>query len=384
LGRGLKPGKVRRQLKAGFVADPETAKNLEKILKGKILKKVKRAARRTLPGKIVIGIEVFEQILKKQRKAQGPQEAVLGEILVAIDELLSDLEPFLRGGGTKQQIELPTKAFEPKTKPPPLEPKIIPPRRRRKAKPGPRRKIEPFPEPPPTPEPTPTPRPVPVPTPVPEPPPVQTQPKPSEPTPTKPPPAVAQPTEPAPSDTRIFRRPPTPQQPDSDQASTEKAADTPSLAELEQVALPTGLETQRQTQTAAGTGRAGTGQTGTQTKTGLATALFLPFGFGRPTAPASPSRLRDLERARDRERERGRDRLLDTIRTDQRISTQRDTKTRQRECQEVKTRRRRKGKCREGFFREVPGKTRFITWREVDCLTGKETSLSKLRRKVGV
>lgn len=41
-------------------------------------------------------------------------------------------------------------------------------------------------------------------------------------------------------------------------------------------------------------------------------------------------------------------------------------------CQEVKRRRRRKGKCREGFFKEFPGKTRFITWRTVDCATRKE------------
>lgn len=39
----------------------------------------------------------------------------------------------------------------------------------------------------------------------------------------------------------------------------------------------------------------------------------------------------------------------------------------QRRCQEVKRRRRRKGKCREGFFRESPGKTTFVTWRERSC-----------------
>jgi len=38
-----------------------------------------------------------------------------------------------------------------------------------------------------------------------------------------------------------------------------------------------------------------------------------------------------------------------------------------RECEEVKRRRKRKGKCREGFFREYPGKTRYTTWRERDC-----------------
>ena len=42
-------------------------------------------------------------------------------------------------------------------------------------------------------------------------------------------------------------------------------------------------------------------------------------------------------------------------------------------CVEVKRRRRRKGKCSEGFFQELPGRTRFITWRDVDCadLVGK-------------
>lgn len=51
--------------------------------------------------------------------------------------------------------------------------------------------------------------------------------------------------------------------------------------------------------------------------------------------------------------------------------------TQQKECVEVKRRRRRKNVCREGFFREFPGKTRFITWREVDCLTGKEIKIPR-------
>lgn len=50
-------------------------------------------------------------------------------------------------------------------------------------------------------------------------------------------------------------------------------------------------------------------------------------------------------------------------------------------CQEVKRRRRRKGKCREGFFAEYPNKTRFIEWREVDCITREETRTSKVRQK---
>lgn len=36
-------------------------------------------------------------------------------------------------------------------------------------------------------------------------------------------------------------------------------------------------------------------------------------------------------------------------------------------CEAVKRRRRRKGKCREGFFREFPGRTEFVTWRERNC-----------------
>jgi len=36
-------------------------------------------------------------------------------------------------------------------------------------------------------------------------------------------------------------------------------------------------------------------------------------------------------------------------------------------CQSVQRRRRRRGKCREGFFREFAGRTEFITWRERAC-----------------
>ena len=38
-------------------------------------------------------------------------------------------------------------------------------------------------------------------------------------------------------------------------------------------------------------------------------------------------------------------------------------------CRAVKRRRRRKGRCKEGFYAEYPGRTEFIEWREVDCLT---------------
>ena len=57
-------------------------------------------------------------------------------------------------------------------------------------------------------------------------------------------------------------------------------------------------------------------------------------------------------------------------------SIRQQTRTRQKtkECQEVLRRRRRRGKCREGFFEELPGKTRFTTWRVKECATGKTIS----------
>lgn len=36
-------------------------------------------------------------------------------------------------------------------------------------------------------------------------------------------------------------------------------------------------------------------------------------------------------------------------------------------CQIVQRRRRKKGRCREGFFRETPGRTKYITWRSRKC-----------------
>lgn len=44
-------------------------------------------------------------------------------------------------------------------------------------------------------------------------------------------------------------------------------------------------------------------------------------------------------------------------------------------CQVVKRRRRKKGKCREGFFVETPGETKFITWRSREC----DTSTGRIR-----
>jgi len=52
--------------------------------------------------------------------------------------------------------------------------------------------------------------------------------------------------------------------------------------------------------------------------------------------------------------------------------------TAQQRCQTVKRRRRRKGKCREGFFVELPGETQFTTWRERDC-TPVERALEIVR-----
>ena len=55
----------------------------------------------------------------------------------------------------------------------------------------------------------------------------------------------------------------------------------------------------------------------------------------------------------------------------------------QQQCQNVARRRRRKGKCREGFFKEFPGSTRFVTWRTVDCVTRKEKpKLGRFRRTI--
>ena len=50
----------------------------------------------------------------------------------------------------------------------------------------------------------------------------------------------------------------------------------------------------------------------------------------------------------------------------------------ERKCKEVKRRRRRKGECSEGFFREQPNSTQFTDWRTVNCVTREETERSKL------
>lgn len=54
------------------------------------------------------------------------------------------------------------------------------------------------------------------------------------------------------------------------------------------------------------------------------------------------------------------------------------TPTSSSQCQNVLRRRRRKGKCREGFFEERSGSTKFVTWRTVDCVTRK--SIPKTRK----
>lgn len=46
-------------------------------------------------------------------------------------------------------------------------------------------------------------------------------------------------------------------------------------------------------------------------------------------------------------------------------------------CENVQRRRRRKGKCREGFFAEYPGETTYEYWRDVDCVTRRETKRSR-------
>lgn len=46
------------------------------------------------------------------------------------------------------------------------------------------------------------------------------------------------------------------------------------------------------------------------------------------------------------------------------------SRTDESDCQIVERRRRRRGVCREGFFREEPGRTKFVTWRTRRCDTG--------------
>lgn len=70
------------------------------------------------------------------------------------------------------------------------------------------------------------------------------------------------------------------------------------------------------------------------------------------------------------------------------LTSQPPTSRGQQRCEEVKRRRRRKGKCREGFFRELPGKTQFITWREGDCVSiarkgAQEALISEVKKRAG-
>ena len=46
------------------------------------------------------------------------------------------------------------------------------------------------------------------------------------------------------------------------------------------------------------------------------------------------------------------------------------TRTREKDCKEVK-RKRKRGKCEEGFYKEIRGKTQYTPWRQLDCLTGQ-------------
>ena len=52
--------------------------------------------------------------------------------------------------------------------------------------------------------------------------------------------------------------------------------------------------------------------------------------------------------------------------------TEAQPQTQSQKCQQVARRRRRKGQCREGFFQERARSTKYITWRTVDCRTGRE------------
>lgn len=56
-------------------------------------------------------------------------------------------------------------------------------------------------------------------------------------------------------------------------------------------------------------------------------------------------------------------------------------KVRNRRCEVVKRRRRRKGQCREGFFKELPQGTRYTTWRVSDCKTGKTIASKKSAKR---
>lgn len=53
------------------------------------------------------------------------------------------------------------------------------------------------------------------------------------------------------------------------------------------------------------------------------------------------------------------------------------TRTGTQNCEVVKRRRRKKGKCREGYFRETENDTKYVTWRTRDCASKKVTSRSK-------
>lgn len=44
-----------------------------------------------------------------------------------------------------------------------------------------------------------------------------------------------------------------------------------------------------------------------------------------------------------------------------------EVKQRKDECEVVKRKRRKRGKCREGFFREYSGGTKYVTWRTTNC-----------------
>ena len=144
LGRGIKKGKFRLAAKQKFVADPETAKNLEKVLEGPLGKKILRAAKRTKLGRVIIGAEVLRQILKKERDAEGPQEAILTEILIELDKVFADLKKIKARPGS---FDLPPEKIAGKPLPKPRVPLTKPKPKPRKAKPKTPSKADPFPKP---------------------------------------------------------------------------------------------------------------------------------------------------------------------------------------------------------------------------------------------
>lgn len=97
------------------------------------------------------------------------------------------------------------------------------------------------------------------------------------------------------------------------------------------------------------------------------------------TRPASPTQQPNLTRFQQPAL-----RLSPSTSTSPMFQTQPSSPTRsaQQNCEVVKRRRRRKGKCREGFFREFPGSTRYVTWREFDCDEQVERATKRIIKRI--